>query len=71
METYKIPYTPAEKQAVVNILSTFNDVIINNLEDTGAFITIQSPDPEVTHRALLARIDREVRSSDIITIRYQ
>ena len=71
MNTYKVYFTEAESAAVLAILDSSNDVVINNLDATGASITIQHDDADLIYEELLQRIEREVRSNPIITIRYR
>jgi hypothetical protein len=71
MDNYRVQFTVEEREAVVSILSSYNDIIINNLDDYGANITIQNEQSNVLYQTILERIEREVRSTEIITIRYK
>jgi hypothetical protein len=71
MDNYRVQFTLEEREAVVSILSSYNDIIINNLDDYGANITIQNEQSNILYQTLLERIEREVRSTEIITIRYK
>lgn len=69
MDNYKINFTPAERETVLNVLSSYNDIIINNVEPTSAFITIQNDDTEPIYQMLLLRIEQELNRPDLIIIK--
>ena len=64
MKNYKIHFSEEEREAVLGIVTRSNDVIINQIEPQGVFVTIQLDDDEadMMYSALLAQIDRELRA---------
>ncbi|HYF68334.1 MAG TPA: hypothetical protein VD884_09360 [Ohtaekwangia sp.] len=66
MDTYMVHFEESEMEAVMDILSQSNDIVINNIEPTGIGITIQSDNAEDAYQALLQRIDRQVRTPHVI-----
>ena len=66
MDTYMVHFEESEMEAVMDILSQSNDIVINNIEPTGIGITIQSDNAEDAYQALLQRIDRQVRTPQVI-----
>jgi hypothetical protein len=69
MDNYKINFNPSERESVLKVLSASSDVIINNVESTSAFITIQRDDTEPIYQALLQRIEAELNRPDLIVIK--
>jgi hypothetical protein len=60
MENYEIHFNESERDAVLKIISSSNDVLVNNIKLTSVGITIQQDDAEPIYQALLERIDREL-----------
>ena len=68
MNNYVIHFQDHEREAVLEILSRSNDIIINHVETTSAGITIQLEDSDLAYEALLdrIRIERERRATIIV-----
>ncbi len=69
MENFVIRFNEHERDAVLDIISRSNDIVINNVEPTNVGITIQLDDPEPVYQSLLEQIDRELHTSSINTVR--
>jgi hypothetical protein len=70
MKNYRIHFTEAEREAVLNIISSSNDIVLNQIEPESVFITIQLDDDEadVMYGELLEQIDREVRAPRVVVV---
>lgn len=66
MDNYLVRFEESEREAVLNILARYNDVIINKVEPTSALITIQLEDSKPAYDLLLEQIDRELNTPDVI-----
>jgi hypothetical protein len=66
MDNYLVRFDESEREAVLNILARYNDVIINKVEPTSALITIQLDDSKPAYDLLMEQIDRELNAPDII-----
>lgn len=62
MENYEIKFRESERESVLKILSTSNDILINNITPTSVGITIQQDEAEPLYHSILEKIDREVHS---------
>jgi hypothetical protein len=60
MENFVVRFNPSEREAVLDILSTSNDVIINNVTEGSALITIQQDNASLAYETLLQHIDRRL-----------
>jgi hypothetical protein len=71
MKNYKIHFVESDREAVLNIISRSNDIVLNQVEPTAAFITIQldDDDADVMYDSLLTRIDQELRQPEIIVVK--
>lgn len=69
MENYVVRFQENEREAVLDILSRSNDIIINTVEPTSAHITIQLDESEAAYEALLQQIDHELNSTTVIIIK--
>ena len=63
MENYRIYFDGTERNEVVRILRSHNDVIIDNMDDHSIGITIEKDDDGLLYRSIMDTIDREVYSS--------
>jgi hypothetical protein len=70
MKNYRIHFTEAEREAVLNIISQSNDIVLNNVEPESVFVTIQLDDDEadILYAELQEQIEREVRSPKVIVV---
>lgn len=68
MNNYVIHFQEQEREAILNILSRSNDIIINHVETTSVGITIQLEDSDQAYEALLdrIRIERERQATIIV-----
>jgi hypothetical protein len=68
MKNYRINFTESERNAVLNIVSESNDIVLNQVEPQSAFITIQLEDEEADalYAELIERITRELRSPEVV-----
>jgi hypothetical protein len=66
MKNYRIHFSEEEREAVLEIITRSNDVVLNQVEPLSAFITIQQEDDEadLMYAELLARIDRELHPAN-------
>lgn len=63
MTNYVIRFNEHEREAVLNILSRSNDVVINTVEPTSVHITIQLEDSVPAYDGLLLQIERELHTT--------
>ena len=63
MENYRIYFEESERNEVVGILRKYNDVIIDNIDDTSVGITIERDDSGALYANILDEIDRFVYSA--------
>ncbi|HYG04248.1 MAG TPA: hypothetical protein VD927_17495 [Chryseosolibacter sp.] len=63
MENYRIYFDGTERNEVVRILRSYNDVIIDNMDDHSIGITIEKDDDGVLYRSIMDIINRDVYSS--------
>lgn len=70
MKNYKIHFSEEEREAVLDIIARSNDIVLNQVEPTSAYVTIQLEDDEadVLYSELLAQIDREVRAPKVVVV---
>lgn len=70
MKNFKVHFSESEREAVLNILTRSNDIILNQLEPEAASITIQLDDDhsDLLYNDLLAQIDREVRNPPVVVV---
>lgn len=66
MDTYVIHFDETEMEAVMDVLSQSNDIVINTIEPTSIGFTIQNDDAENAYQALLQQVDRQVRRPQVI-----
>jgi hypothetical protein len=66
MENYVVRFNEHERDAVLNILSRSNDIIINNVEPTSVGITIQLEESAAAYTALLEQIERELHPTTVV-----
>ena len=69
MENYVIRFNESEREAVIDILSRSNDIIINKVEEASVGITIQLDDSEAAYQALLDQIDHELHSRGVVIVK--
>jgi hypothetical protein len=63
MENYRIYFDESERNEVIRILRSHNDVVIDNIDANSVGITIEKDDNEgVFYKELLEEIDRNVFS---------
>jgi hypothetical protein len=62
MENYRIYFDDAEKSTVLRILRSYNDIVIDNIDDHSIGITIESDDNGEFYKELMEEIDRNVYS---------
>jgi hypothetical protein len=62
MENYRIYFDELEKADVVRILRSYNDIIIDNIDDHSVGITIERDDGGAFYRDIMTEIDRQVYS---------
>jgi hypothetical protein len=62
MENYRIYFDESERDDVVRILRTYNDIIIDNIDDHSVGITIERDDAGMFYRNVMSEIDRQVYS---------
>ena len=60
MENYVVRFSEHEREAVLNILSRSNDIVINNVEPTSVGITIKLEESGAAYGVLLEQIEREL-----------
>lgn len=63
MTNYVVRFNEHEREAVLNILSRSNDVVINTVEPTSVHITIQLEESQAVYEALLLQIERELHTT--------
>lgn len=70
MKNYRVHFNEEERDAVLDIIARSNDIVLNQVEPTSAYITIQLEDDEadVLYSALMAQIDREVRAPKVVVV---
>lgn len=70
MKNYKIHFNENEREAVLDIIARSNDTVLNQVEPTSAYVTIQLEDDEadVLYSELLTQIDREVRAPKVVVV---
>ena len=66
MENYVIRFTDAQREAVMNVISRSNDVIINRLEENSVGITVQLDEADAAYGVLLEDIERELGKMQIL-----
>ena len=72
MQTYVVRFNQSEREAVLNILSRSNDIIINHVETDSVGITIQLDESDTAYEALLAQIEHELHQKpDVVLIRVE
>jgi hypothetical protein len=71
MENYVIRFNESEREAVLEILSRSNDIIINKVEEASVGITIQFDDSEEAYRTLIEQIERELHPTGSVIIRVE
>ena len=69
MENYVIRFNESEREAVLDILSRSNDIIINKVEEASIGITIQRDDSEDAYRAVLDQIERKLHPTEIVIVK--
>jgi hypothetical protein len=62
MENYRIYFDENERNEIVGILRKYNDIIIDNIEDTSVGITIERDEGGLFYKRLMDEIDRDVFS---------
>ena len=62
MENYRIYFDESERNDVVRILRSYNDIIIDNIDDHSVGITIEHQDAPAFYREVMSEIDRQVYS---------
>lgn len=62
MENYRIYFDETEKNTVLRILRSYNDIVIDNIDVNSVGITIESDDNGEFYRELMEEIDRNVYS---------
>ena len=62
MENYRIYFEEPERDHVVRILRSYNDIIIDNIDDHSVGITIERDDSGEFYRGVMEEIDRQVYS---------
>lgn len=62
MNNYRIYFDQIERNEVVRILRSFNDVIIDNIDDHSVGITIELDDNGALYRHIMDIIERDVYS---------
>lgn len=60
MENYRIYFDGTERNEVVRILRSYNDVIIDNIDDHSIGITIEKDDGGVLYQRIMEVIERDV-----------
>jgi hypothetical protein len=60
MENYVIRFNESEREAVLEILSRSNDIVINKVEEASVGITIQFDDSEDAYKMLIDQIEKEL-----------
>ena len=60
MENYRIYYEKGEEEAILNILRSSSDVLVDNINDHSIGITIERDHANSVYVRLLDQIDREV-----------
>jgi hypothetical protein len=71
MKNYKVHFAEEERDGVINVISRSNDIVLNQVEPTSVFITIQLEDEpaDILYEELLAQLDRELPSRrDVVGI---
>ncbi len=68
MDNYVIRFNESDREAVIDILSRSNDVIINKVEEASVGITIQFDDSEAAYQTLMEQIERELHPTAKIVI---
>jgi hypothetical protein len=63
MENYRIYFDESEKDEILRILRSYNDVVIDNIDDNSIGITIERDDNGAFYKQLREEIDRSVFSS--------
>ncbi len=69
MENYVIRFTDDQREAVLNVISRSNDVIINRLEENNVGITIQLDEADKAYVALVEQIERELSKFEIVLVK--
>jgi hypothetical protein len=62
MENYRIYFDESERNEVVRILRSYNDVIIDHIDNHSVAITIEREDSAAFYRNLMNEIDQNVYS---------
>jgi hypothetical protein len=62
MENYRIYFDQSERNEVIRIVRSYNDIIIDNIDDHSIGITIEREDSAEFYRRLMEEIDRDVYS---------
>jgi hypothetical protein len=62
MQNYRIYFDESEREDLLRILRSYNDIIIDNIDDHSVGITIERDDDGEFYRALMNEIDRDIYS---------
>lgn len=62
MENYRIYFDDRERNEVIRILRSHNDIVIDNIDDHSVGITIERDDSGAFYRQIMNEIDKEVYS---------
>lgn len=62
MQNYRIYFDEVERNEVVRILRSYNDIIIDNIDDHSVGITVELDDDGQFFRNLMEVIERDVYS---------
>jgi hypothetical protein len=62
MTNYRIYFDDSERNEVVKILRSYNDVVIDNIDNHSVGITIEHDDGERLYREIMEIIDRDIYS---------
>jgi hypothetical protein len=65
MDNYVIHFNESERDAVINIITRTNDIVINHIEPTSVNITIQLERSDEAYEELLLQIERELNAPPI------
>lgn len=60
MDNYVVQFKESERDAVINIITRSNDIVLNHIEPDSINITIQRFDSDAVYEELLRQIEREL-----------